>query len=133
MAAILLADDSDDLRAVIARCLRDRGHDVREATDGVEALESLKASHPDLLLLDIWMPRLNGYEVLDILRRDNVGIGVKVVMLSVLSDAESQFEALGIGAADYVVKGSSLQEIVAHVEGLLGVDRGVSDDTRPGS
>lgn len=119
MATIVLADDSDDLRAVYGDCLRSRGHEVHEAADGREAVELVHRVAPDLLLLDIWMPRLNGFEVLDVLRFDGVAGRLKVVMLSIVADGDSQLEAYGGGAVEYLVKGLALSDFLARVEGVL--------------
>ena len=119
MATIVLADDCDDLRVVYGTCLRARGHEVHEAADGRTAIELVRRVRPDLLLLDVWMPNGNGFEVLDALRFDSVAGRMRVVMLSVLSDGDTQLEAFGGGATEYLVKGLSLAEFVERVEGLL--------------
>jgi DNA-binding response OmpR family regulator len=119
MATILLADDDLDLRAVYGPCLRAAGYDVQEAGDGQETIDSVRACPPDLLLLDIWMPTLNGFEVLDALRHDPSAMRMKVMVLSNLSDAESRLEAFGSGAVDYVVKGLALGDLLSRVEATL--------------
>src|SRR5436305_11791044 len=78
-ATLVLADDDDDLRAVYAPCLRAAGYTVHEAADGREALDLVREHRPALLLLDIWMPGLNGFEVLDGLRHDPAAGRLKVV------------------------------------------------------
>lgn len=120
MASIVLADDCDDLRLVYATCLRARGHQVHEAADGREAVELVRSAHPDLLLLDIWMPGRNGFEVLDDLRFEAAAGRLRVAMLSVLSDGGTQLEAFGGGATEYLVKGLALSDFVERVEGLIG-------------
>lgn len=119
MATIVLADDCDDLRVVYATCLRARGHRVVEAADGDEAVAQVRSHSPDLLLLDVWMPGRNGFEVLDDLRFDPAAGRTRVVMLSVLSDGDTQLEAFGGGVAEYLVKGLSLAEFLGRVEGIL--------------
>ena len=79
---IVLAEDDADLRALLAECLRREGHVVWEACDGGEAVSLVRAHAPGLLLLDIWMPILNGLEVLEHLGRTSEAVGVKVVVLS---------------------------------------------------
>jgi len=122
MATILLADDSADLRTLYAPLLRLHGHEVHEAADGREAIEEARRLRPDLLLLDIWMPGLNGFEVLDALRCDPAATRTRVAMLSVLGDADAQLEAFGAGAVEYLVKGMSLSEFLERVEALLHSD-----------
>jgi DNA-binding response OmpR family regulator len=119
VATILIADDSADLRAVYGACLRSRGHVVLEAADGREAIEMVHQNQPDLLLLDVWMPHLNGFEVLDALRFDPTAGRMRVAMLSILGDGGSQLEAYGNGAVEYLVKGLSLTEFLSRVESLL--------------
>jgi DNA-binding response OmpR family regulator len=119
VATIVLADDSDDLRSVFAAGLRLNGHEVIEASDGLDAVAKVRTHHPDLLLLDVWMPHASGLEVLDVLRSEPVAARLKVAMLSVLGDAETQLAAFGGGAVAYVVKGIGLAEFVRRVEELL--------------
>jgi DNA-binding response OmpR family regulator len=119
VATIVLADDSADLRAVYGACLRARGHEVHEAADGIEAVELVRRIAPELLLLDVWMPNLNGFEVLDALRSEPAAGRLKVAMLSILGDGDSQLEAFGGGAVEYLVKGLALRDVLARVEGLL--------------
>lgn len=119
MSTILLADDSAEIRSVYGPVLRSRGHEVVEAADGDEAIELTRRVRPELLLLDIWMPGRNGLEVLDELRGDPAATRTRVVMLSALGDAESQLEAFGAGAVEYLVKGMGLSEFLERVESLL--------------
>jgi DNA-binding response OmpR family regulator len=116
---ILLADDDADLRAVYGPCLRAAGYEVQETGDGQETVDSVRECPPDLLLLDIWMPQLNGFEVLDALKHDPAAMRMKVVVLSNLGDAESRLEAFGSGAVEYVVKGLSLDELLSKIETTL--------------
>ena len=119
MATILLADDSDDLRTLYGACLRGQGHNVVEAADGLAAVEQVRKHRPDLLLLDVWMPELNGYEVLDALRAEPAALRLKVIMLSVLDDGEAQLQAFGGGAVDYLVKGAPLTALTARIDAVL--------------
>lgn len=119
MATILLADDSDDLRGAYAASLRAAGHTVLEAAEGRKALELVRQYRPDLLLLDVWMPNLNGFEVLASLRGEAAATQLKVIMLSVLGDGDSQLEAFGNGASHYLVKGIGLTELLAKVQAVL--------------
>ncbi len=119
MASIVLADDDEDLRAVYGPCLRSAGHTVREATGGFEALELVREHRPDLLILDVWMPKCNGFEVLEALRHDPASNGLKVLMLSNLGDADIRLECFEMGAVEYLVKGMSLAEFRTKVGELL--------------
>lgn len=119
MASIVLADDDDDLRAVYAPCLRSFGHTVWEASGGLEALELVRKQRPDLLILDVWMPKFNGFEVLEALRHDPASTGLKVLMLSNIGDSDTRLECFEMGASEYLVKGIPLAELQATVGGLL--------------
>ena len=118
-ATIVLAEDESDLRAVYAECLRRSGHTVWEAADGAEAASLVHAHNPDLLLLDLWMPILNGLEVLEQIRDDRGAIGLKVVMLTHQRDADSRLEGFALGASAYWTKDVSLVELASRIESLL--------------
>ncbi len=119
MSRIVLADDDDDLRALYTAALRGDGHEVLEAVDGPGALAAVRAHRPALLLLDVWMPGLNGFEVLDALRHDPAGLRLRVVMLSNLSSADARLEAFEGGASAYLVKGLPLAELAAVIRQQL--------------
>ncbi len=112
---IVLADDDADMRAVYADGLRGAGYLVIEAADGREALVALREHRPLILLLDVWMPGVGGFEVLDRLRSEPGPAGLKVVMLSCVSDADARLECFAAGAHSYVVKGLPLAELLARV------------------
>jgi len=116
---IVLADDDPELRAVYAACLRAAGHEVWEAEDGDQALALVEQYNPVLLILDVWMPRVNGFEVLDRLREQTIRPLPKIVMLSNLGDADTRLEGFAVGVDDYWVKGLSLAELLAGVQRLL--------------
>ena len=121
MTTIVLAEDDEDLRTTYAAYLRASGFDVLEAAHGLEALDLIRSRHPDLLLLDIWMPCLNGFEVLDELRHDGVSGHTKVVILSCQGDADSRLECFSEGAIDYLVKGLPLADLAASIRRSLAV------------
>jgi DNA-binding response OmpR family regulator len=119
-ATIVLAEDDDDLRSLYAECLRRAGHLVVEAADGEEALALVRAHFPALLLLDIWLPVLNGLEVLEHLGRTEAAVGMKVVVLSHLGDADTRLEGFALGVEDYWTKDLSLVDLCARVQQLVG-------------
>src|SRR5262245_42102909 len=118
---IVLAEDEDGLRAVLAECLRREGHIVWEACDGGEAVRQVQAHTPALLLLDIWMPVLNGLEVLEHLGRSPEAVGTKVVVLSQLDDADTRLEGFALGVDDYWTKDFSLVELCARIQRIVGL------------
>ena len=133
MGSIVLADDDDDLRAVYVPFLRSLGHRVHEATSGLEALDLIQRHRPELLILDVWMPRCNGFEVLEQLRRDPLANQLKVMMLSNMGDADTRLECFEMGVADYVVKGLPLGKLGDQVNRLLLVSDDAVDQIPPPS
>lgn len=127
---IVLAEDEADLRALLSECLRREGHTVWEARDGGEAVSLVRAHSPELLLLDIWMPVLNGLEVLEHLGRTSEAVGMKVVVLSQLGDADTRLEVYALGVDDYWTKDFSLDELCARIQRLL--DLASIPPVRPG-
>jgi DNA-binding response OmpR family regulator len=119
-AKIVLAEDDQSLRALYAEWLRRVGHHVWEAADGGEAVAQVRAQKPDLLLLDIWMPVLNGLEVLEYLGKTSEAVGLKVVVLSHQGDADTRLEGFALGVADYWTKDLSLAELSARIDAILG-------------
>jgi CheY-like chemotaxis protein len=121
LTTIVLAEDDADLRALYAECLRREGHVVWEACDGGEALSLVRAHLPGLLLLDIWMPVLNGLEVLEHLGRTSQAVGLKVIILSHLSDADTRLEGFALGVDDYWTKDLSLADLCTRIQRLMGL------------
>ena len=116
---IVLAEDDADLRSLYAEVLRREGYVVLEACDGGEALSMVVRHSPVLLLLDIWMPVLNGLEVLEHLGSTTQAIGLKVIVLSNVSDADTRLEGFALGADDYWTKDLSLMELCTRIQALM--------------
>ena len=121
---IVLADDDGDLRAVYALCLRRAGYLVIEAADGREAVEAVRVHRPALMLLDLWMPGLNGFEVLGRLRDEPFAPPTRVVMLSCVADADARLECFGAGADGYLVKGLTLADFLDRIGAELAAGPG---------
>jgi DNA-binding response OmpR family regulator len=113
---ILIVDDDDELRELIGFALRQAGYLVVQAADGVEGLHLYEQEQPDLLILDVNMPRLNGLEMC---RRVRAESSTPIMMLSVRSSEEDQVEGLDIGADDYLTKPFSPRTLLARVRALL--------------
>jgi CheY-like chemotaxis protein len=120
-SSIVVADDDHDLRSVYATSLRRDGHVVWEAADGGEALRLVRAHSPDLLLLDLWMPVMNGLEVLEFLRGNPAGAAVKVVVLSQKDDADTHLEGSALGIDGYWTKDLSPEELSDRILELVRV------------
>ena len=124
---IVLADDEPDLRSVFSEILRRDGHEVWEAGDGREALALIEEHRPELLVLDLWMPIVNGFEVLDKLRHDPHATTLKVVMLSNLGDADARLEGFSAGVVDFWVKGLSLDDFRDRVRQVITASPALQD------
>ncbi|HEX3529427.1 MAG TPA: response regulator, partial [Thermoanaerobaculia bacterium] len=121
-AHILLADDNADMREYVTRLLREQW-DVETAADGAAALARAKHAPPDLILSDVMMPGLDGYELLQALRAEPATQAIPVIFLSARAGEESRLEGLSAGADDYLVKPFSARELLARVEIHLKVSR----------
>lgn len=118
---ILVVDDDDNLRLVLVDKLNMSGFEATGAVNGKEGLEMALKLHPDIILLDVIMPLMNGQEVLKKLREDEWGKKAKVIMLTVIEDAEIIAQAVQGGSFAYLIKtDQSMDEIVEKVKGMLG-------------
>ena len=118
--SILLAEDDRFLRRACETKLKQRGFDVRVAVDGEEALALVRERIPDLLLLDLLMPKRDGLSVLEALKADEATSAIPVVIMSNSSKDLERQKASSLGAVDYWIKSNlSLQEICDRVERLL--------------
>lgn len=115
---ILVVDDEDALRTVLSSELTSEGYDVRSAADGDEAIEVLKRETVDLILLDIKMPRMNGFEVLRHVKKTRPR--TKVVMLTAFADLKNAIESKKLGAEDFVSKPYDLVDLLTTIDRVLG-------------
>jgi DNA-binding response OmpR family regulator len=115
-ARVLVVDDEPDIRQLVAHLLRRSGHEVVEAENGRAALRSLHASPPDVVLLDVSMPEMDGWQTLERIRDLS---DVPVLMLTARGDELERVRGLQAGADDYVVKPFGRQELLARVQALL--------------
>ena len=113
---VLVVDDEPTVREVVVGYLRRDGHEVVEAADGNRALELLESEPPDLVVLDMILPGVNG---LDILRRVRSTSNIPVIMLTARAEESDRVAGLELGADDYVVKPFSPRELAARVNGVL--------------
>jgi len=114
---ILVVDDEDNLRTMLVAALKFEGYDVTAAADGREGLRSVKESKPDLIVLDVMMPELDGFGMLKRLRES--GDRTPVVFLTARDTSADAVEGLVLGADDYLSKPFSLEELVARVEAVM--------------
>lgn len=116
MRKILIADDEPNLVATLKFNLEKEGYGVLTAEDGEQAVASVRQYHPDLLVLDLMLPRLSGMEVCRIVRRES---SLPIIMLTAKTDELDRVLGLEIGADDYVTKPFSIKELVARVRAQL--------------
>jgi DNA-binding response OmpR family regulator len=113
---VLVVEDDEEIAQVLQRSLRLEGYEVRIAGDGVSALDAAHAFLPDLVILDLGLPRLDGIDVAKTLRRED---DVPILMLTARDALESRVEGLDAGADDYLVKPFERQELLARMRALL--------------
>jgi len=118
---ILVVDDSVSVRQVVARLMENQGWKTQTAKDGVEALEKIRETKPDLIVLDIEMPRMNGYEFLNAMNAQQRFKNTPVVMLTSRATAKHREKAMSLGAKGFVVKPYKDEEFIDIVMRLTGV------------
>jgi len=118
---ILLVEDEVSLRQILAEKLTIEKYSVIEASNGKEALELSLERHPDLILLDIVMPVMDGLSMLQELRKDEWGADVPVILLTNLNDSTKEFESMEMGAFGYLVKADwKIDDVIAKIAETLG-------------
>ena len=116
---ILIVDDEDDILHFLELVLREKGYEVATASGGHEALTKAQLERPDLVLLDIMMPQMDGWEVLKLLRVDEETAHIPVAMLSARTEAKDRVQGLQEGAIDYICKPFALPELLSKIEGIF--------------
>ena len=116
---ILIADDEPDILEIVSYNLGKEGYEIYTAKDGNEAIERAKLLHPDLIILDIMMPKKTGVEVCQILRSQPVFQDTLIIFLTAMNDEASQIRGLETGADDYVSKPISPKVLVSRVNALF--------------
>ncbi len=117
---IVIIEDDEILSKVITEELGDAGFEAIQAFDGQQGLESVKSKKPDLVLLDIMMPKMNGFEVLEEIESDSQIKDIPVIILTVLGSDDDIKKGLQLGAKDYIVKSQhAVAEIVEKVKQFL--------------
>lgn len=120
---ILLVEDDDALAAVYLNRLQAEGFEVRRVSNGEEALANALSFKPDLVMLDVMMPKVSGFDVLDILRNTPETQGLKIIMLTALSQESDKERAESLGVDDYLVKSQVvIADVVDRVKTHLGID-----------
>jgi DNA-binding response OmpR family regulator len=119
---ILLVEDDDALASVYMMRLKSEGFDIRRVANGEDALAAAKDHKPDLVLLDVMMPKVSGFDVLDILRNTPETANLKIIMLTALSQETDKQRAQGLGVDDYLVKSQVvISDVVDRIKYHLGL------------
>jgi two-component system OmpR family response regulator len=114
---VLVVDDEPSITDLVSMALRWEQFDVRVAGNGREALEAVESFSPDLAVLDIIMPDIDGFEVAQRLR--DQGVQLPILFLSARDATEDKVRGLSLGGADYMIKPFSLEELVARIRAIL--------------
>jgi signal transduction histidine kinase len=120
-ADILIVDDTPDNLRFLSSLLLNEGYNVRKATNGQMALTAVKTVPPDLILLDVNMPGMSGYEVCEHLKKDSQTSSVPVIFLSALDDVMDKVKAFQVGGADYITKPFKIEEVLARIQNQLTI------------
>ena len=122
-ANILVVDDTPANLQVLAAMLKERGYTVRPVTSGKQALRAAEAEPPDLVLLDIKMPEMNGYEVCAALKANPRLAEIPILFVSALDETENKTRAFRAGGVDYITKPFQFEEVEARVRTHLSIAR----------
>jgi CheY-like chemotaxis protein len=119
-AKILVVEDEPENRLLIGMVLTTEGYQVIPAVDGADALARMAQELPDLILLDLMMPQMNGFEVLERLRADPATVSVPVIVLTALAQERDIERAVSSGAQGYVIKPFEPDELLKHISQAIG-------------
>ena len=119
MAKILIAEDERDIRELIAFTLRFAGHEVFAASNGEEAVEMAPKVNPDLILMDVRMPRMTGYEACRVMKADPDLKDIPVVFLSAKGQESERQQGLEAGAEEYLLKPFAPDQLTMHIKNIL--------------
>ena len=121
---VMIVDDSVTVRKVTSRLLERQGYDIVTAKDGVDAMEQLENVRPDLMLLDIEMPRMDGFEVTNLVRHHDIHHDLPIIMITSRTGEKHRERAFSLGATDYMGKPFQEAELLANIENLLAEKQG---------
>ncbi|OGS44843.1 MAG: hypothetical protein A2539_03700 [Elusimicrobia bacterium RIFOXYD2_FULL_34_15] len=119
MAKIIIADDDIEILELIKTALENDGHSIIGYNNGFDAYEAIVKEKPDLVVLDVMMPRMNGYEVCEKLRETPSTKTIPIVMLTAQSQIKDKITGLKLGADDYITKPFDPLELAARVESII--------------
>jgi two-component system OmpR family response regulator len=114
---VLIVDDEPNIRDLLATSLRFAGYEIQTAANGAQAVAAVTESEPDIILLDVMLPDMNGFSVTKKLRSS--GIQAPILFLTARDDVEDKITGLTVGGDDYLTKPFSLDEVVARIQAIL--------------
>lgn len=118
---VLLVDDDLTLREMYEERMKTEGYNIIQASNGEEALQKAKQSKPDIILLDIMMPKVNGFDVLKDLKSNNELKDIPVIVLTALIQDVDRIQGKKLGATDYIIKSETMPgEVIAKIKNALG-------------
>lgn len=118
-AKVLIIEDDTDMSVMMKNALEERGYDIRTAETAIEGIETMRSWKPDLVLLDVMMPGMDGLEVLREIKNDETLKSTPVVMVSIMSDMKTKMSSFLAGARRYITKPFLADELVAEVRNTL--------------
>src|SRR5919197_592604 len=127
--SLLVVDDDPFIARLLEIELKAAGYDVRVASDGEQALSAAQERHPQLVLADVMMPKMDGFELTRRLRQDPKTSGVSVIMLTARGLSADKLEGFAIGADDYIVKPFDTPELLARIRGVLRRSKEMKDES----
>ena len=123
---ILVVEDEYDIRELLKEFLTETGYDVVTAEDGLDALEKFKSFNYNLIILDIMLPKIDGYVLCEIIRKES---NVPIIMLTALDSEENQLKGFDLNIDDYITKPFSMKVFLKRVEAVLRREKKILDDT----
>lgn len=118
---IIIVDDEKDIRSLIEKILGEDSYDILQAKDGQELFDLLEKNQPDLILLDVMMPGVNGYEICHLLKRNSDTAAIPVVMLTVLSGPQDASKGMAMGASAYLTKPFDPDDLGQEIENIINL------------
>ncbi|MEI7792494.1 MAG: response regulator [Candidatus Berkelbacteria bacterium] len=120
---ILVADDDEAMSEIYAERVEAEGAIVLKAIDGVDTIQKINEFHPHLVILDIMMPEMNGFEVLEKIKKDPVSRNIPVMILTALSDTKNRARGTELGAVEYIVKSEVMPiEVLRRIKDYVSIE-----------